>query len=78
MSETKNLRAELKKAEAAPKDKTTSMTIETKASMKDIIWATIQTASERLKDRPGKTALVEFDVNGCHVECIVKGPQNGL
>lgn len=74
MSETKQLRAELQRAEDSPKDKTITMTIETKASMKDVIWATIQTASTRMKDRPGKTALVEFDINGCHVECLVRGP----
>lgn len=56
--------------------KTKTAIIEGKTlSLKDVVWASVQTAAERLKDHPSKTALVEFEVNGCKVECVIRAPE---
>ncbi len=55
--------------------KTETMTVKTEASLKDVIWATLQTATEQLKAKVNKSGLIEFKLNGCEIECVVRSPK---
>lgn len=55
--------------------KTTSTIIKTEKPLKDVIWTTLETAAKQLKERPpGKSGFIEFDLDGCKVQCQVLSP----
>lgn len=53
---------------------TQSFELKTDASLKDVIWSTLQTAAQQLKDRNARSASIQFKLDGCDAEVVLVNP----